>query len=86
MTRNARITRRKFIQAASAAGAACTIVPRRVLGDIVEPRIEELFSEVRRRMEESGLIDQLSAGMVLTGLGSVAPASSSSMGAMLSVP
>jgi cell division protein FtsA len=42
-------------------------VPRRVLGDIVEPRIEELFSEVRRRMEESGLIDQLSAGMVLTG-------------------
>src|SRR3954470_22809002 len=42
-------------------------VPRRVLGDIVEPRIEELFSEVRRRMEESGLIDHLSAGMVLTG-------------------
>jgi cell division protein FtsA len=42
-------------------------VPRRVLGDIIEPRIEELFSEVRRRMEESGLIDHLSAGMVLTG-------------------
>jgi len=42
-------------------------VARRVLGDIIEPRIEELFSEVRRRMEESGLIDHLSAGMVLTG-------------------
>jgi cell division protein FtsA len=42
-------------------------VPRRVLGDIIEPRIEELFSEVRRRMEESGLIDHLSAGIVLTG-------------------
>ena len=40
---------------------------RRVLGDIIEPRIEELFSEVRRRMEESGLIDHLSAGIVLTG-------------------
>jgi cell division protein FtsA len=38
-----------------------------VLGDIIEPRIEELFSEVRRRMEESGLIDHLSAGIVLTG-------------------
>jgi cell division protein FtsA len=38
-----------------------------VLGDIIEPRIEELFSEVRRRMEESGLVDHLSAGMVLTG-------------------
>jgi cell division protein FtsA len=42
-------------------------VARRVLGDIIEPRIEELFSEVRRRMEEAGLIDHLSAGVVLTG-------------------
>jgi cell division protein FtsA len=42
-------------------------VARRVLGDIIEPRIEELFSEVRRRMEEAGLVDHLSAGMVLTG-------------------
>jgi cell division protein FtsA len=33
----------------------------------VEPRIEEIFSEARRRMEEAGLIDHLSAGMVLTG-------------------
>ncbi len=32
MTKNTRISRRKFIQTASAAGAACTIVPRHVLG------------------------------------------------------
>ncbi len=42
-------------------------VARRVLGDIIEPRVEELFSEARRRMEETGLIDHLSAGIVLTG-------------------
>jgi cell division protein FtsA len=42
-------------------------VPRRVLCDIIEPRVEELFSEARRRMEETGLIDHLSSGIVLTG-------------------
>ena len=42
-------------------------VSRRMLGDIIEPRVEELFSEVRRRIEEAGLLDHLSAGMVLTG-------------------
>lgn len=40
---------------------------RRMLSDIIEPRIEELFVFVRRRMEESGVLEQLSAGAVLTG-------------------
>ncbi len=55
------------IEVPGVGGHAPRKVARRVLGDIVEPRIEELFSEVRRRMEECGLIDHLSAGMVLTG-------------------
>jgi cell division protein FtsA len=42
-------------------------VPRRVLSDIIEPRVEEIFSEARRRMEETGLIEQISSGVVLTG-------------------
>ncbi|MBM4361230.1 MAG: cell division protein FtsA [Deltaproteobacteria bacterium] len=42
-------------------------VARRVLSDIIEPRVEEIFSEARRRMEEAGLIEQISAGVVLTG-------------------
>lgn len=42
-------------------------VPRRVLSDIIEPRVEEMFVAVRRRLEETGFIDQLSAGVVLTG-------------------
>jgi cell division protein FtsA len=40
---------------------------RRLLGDIIEPRVEEIFSEARRRIEETGLIDQVSSGCVLTG-------------------
>ena len=42
-------------------------VSRRVLSDIIEPRVEEIFVAVRRRLEETGFIDQLSAGVVLTG-------------------
>ena len=42
-------------------------VSRRLLGDIIEPRVEEIFSEIRRRMEETGLIEQACAGVVLTG-------------------
>ena len=42
-------------------------VPRRVLSDIIEPRIEEIFLCARHRMEEIGLVDQIGAGVVLTG-------------------
>lgn len=42
-------------------------VQRRILGDIIEPRVEEIFSEVRRRIEETGMLEQISSGCVLTG-------------------
>jgi cell division protein FtsA len=44
-------------------------VARRVLSDIIEPRVEEIFAVVRKRIEDSGLLEQLSAGVVLTGGG-----------------
>ena len=44
-------------------------VARRVLSDIVEPRVEEIFAVVRKRIEDTGLLEQLSAGVVLTGGG-----------------
>jgi cell division protein FtsA len=40
---------------------------RRLLSDIIEPRVEELFSEARRRMEQTGLLEEISAGAVLAG-------------------
>ncbi|HKY37805.1 MAG TPA: cell division protein FtsA [Polyangiaceae bacterium] len=42
-------------------------VARRLLSDIIEPRVEEIFSEARRRIEETGLLEQVSSGCVLTG-------------------
>jgi cell division protein FtsA len=41
--------------------------PRRVLSDIVEPRVEEMFAVIRKRIEDTGMLEQLSAGVVLTG-------------------
>src|SRR5688572_28409284 len=40
---------------------------RRLLSDSIEPRVEELFSEARRRMEQTGLLEEISAGAVLAG-------------------
>lgn len=48
-------------------GHAPRRVPRRLLSDIIEPRCEEIFHEVRRRLEETGLLESVSAGVVLTG-------------------
>jgi cell division protein FtsA len=50
-------------------GYAARRVPRRVLADIIEPRVEEIFAVVRKRIEDTGMLEQLSAGVVLTGGG-----------------
>jgi cell division protein FtsA len=42
---------------------------RRVLSDIIEPRVEEIFAVIRKRIEDTGMLEQLSAGAVLTGGG-----------------
>ncbi len=57
------------IEVPGVGGHAPRKVARRLLSDIIEPRVEEIFSEVRRRMEETGLVDQVSSGVVLTGGG-----------------
>lgn len=57
------------IEVPGVGGHAPRKVARRVLSDIIEPRVEEIFSEVRRRMEDTGLVDQVSSGVVLTGGG-----------------
>jgi cell division protein FtsA len=55
------------IEVPGVGGHAPRRVARRVMSDIIEPRVEEIFCEVRRRMEEAQLVDQMSSGVVLTG-------------------
>jgi cell division protein FtsA len=55
------------IEVPGVGGHPARTAPRRLLSDIVEPRIEEIFAVIRTRIEDTGLLEQLSAGAVLTG-------------------
>src|SRR5580700_8515629 len=55
------------IEVPGVGGHAPRRTARRVLSDISEPRVEEIFAVVRKRIEDTGLLEQLSAGVVLTG-------------------
>jgi len=55
------------IEVPGVGGHAPRRAARRLLGDIIEPRVEEIFSEARRRIEETGLLETVSSGAVLTG-------------------
>src|SRR5690349_12973383 len=55
------------IEVPGVGGHAPRKAARRVLSDIIEPRVEEIFALVRKRIEDTGLLEQLSAGAVLTG-------------------
>jgi cell division protein FtsA len=55
------------IEVPGVGGHAARTVSRRLLSDIIEPRIEEIFAVIRTRIEDTGLLEQLSAGAVLTG-------------------
>ncbi|MEQ1877384.1 MAG: cell division FtsA domain-containing protein, partial [Bdellovibrionia bacterium] len=48
-------------------GRAERTIMRRVLCDVIEPRIEETLNFVNNEIKKSGLSDQLGAGLVLTG-------------------
>jgi cell division protein FtsA len=55
------------IEVPGVGGHAPRRTARRVLSDIIEPRVEEIFAVVRKRIEDTGFLEQLSAGVVLTG-------------------
>ena len=42
-------------------------VPRRILGEIIQPRVEEIFLLVRQQIVSTGFHDLLASGAVLTG-------------------
>jgi cell division ATPase FtsA len=52
-------------------GEAPTTLPARVLGEIIEPRMSELFHLVRQEINRSNFAGLLPAGMVLSGGGSL---------------
>lgn len=55
------------IEVPGVGGRKPRVVSRRVLSDIIEPRVEEMFSLIQREIMKSGYQDLLSAGLVITG-------------------
>jgi cell division protein FtsA len=48
-------------------GRKSRVVSRRLLAEIIEPRVEEMFSLIQREVQKSGHLDLLSGGVVITG-------------------
>jgi cell division protein FtsA len=55
------------IEVPSVGGRAPRELPRSILAEIVEPRLEEIFALVQRQVIRCGLDNRLSSGVVLTG-------------------
>jgi len=51
----------------SVGGREPQVLSRRLLVEIVRPRVEEIFDHVRQELARSGYLEQIAAGMVLTG-------------------
>ncbi|MEM6955187.1 MAG: cell division protein FtsA [Myxococcota bacterium] len=55
------------IEVPSVGGRAPRVLPRQVLCEIVEPRVEEIFQAARHVIVETGFSDMLASGAVITG-------------------
>ena len=61
------ITQNEIIEVSSVGGRGPRTVSRQVLGEIIEPRVEEILGLAHRELVKSGYEDILAAGVVLTG-------------------
>lgn len=68
---SALVDREETIEVPGVGGRLPRILPKGVLADITEPRLEEIFGLVRRELEKFDLLQSAASGLVLTG-GSVA--------------
>ena len=61
------ISEDEMIEVPSVGGRPPRVMPRTVLSDILQPRVDEIFSLVRDELERCGLAETLASGMVVTG-------------------
>jgi len=55
------------IEVPGVSGREARKLPRQILGEILEPRMEEIFSLVNREIYRAGMENMVASGMVLTG-------------------
>jgi len=61
------------VEVPSVGGREARVLSRQLLAEILEPRVEELFSLVNREIVRSGYEDAISSGVVLTGGSAILP-------------
>src|SRR6266446_6997882 len=64
---NSVVGRDQTVQVPGVGGREPRVIARRLLGEIIEPRMEEIFAMVQRELMRSGVADGLASGIVLVG-------------------
>lgn len=67
----ARVSSDEEIEVPSVGGRPPRVLSRQMLAEIIEPRMEEILTLIRREIQKSGMEDLLPAGVVLTGGASI---------------
>lgn len=63
----------QVVEVPSVGGREPRRISRRVMGEILEPRVEEMFTLVKDQLRHSSYHDKINAGLVLTGGSSLLP-------------
>jgi cell division protein FtsA len=61
------VRRDETVQVPGVGGREPRVIARRLLGEIIEPRMEEIFTMAQREVMRSGVADSLASGLVLVG-------------------
>ena len=61
------VGRDEMVQVPGVGGREPRVIARRLLGEIIEPRMEEIFTMAQRELMRSGVADSLASGVVLVG-------------------
>jgi cell division protein FtsA len=61
------VGRDEMVQVPGVGGREPRVIARRLLGEIIEPRMEEIFAMAQRELLRSGVADSLGSGVVLVG-------------------
>ncbi|MGA2409114.1 MAG: cell division protein FtsA [Candidatus Binataceae bacterium] len=61
------VGRDELVQVPGVGGREPRVIPRHILGEIIEPRMEEIFTITQRELMRSGVMDNLASGIVLVG-------------------
>ena len=61
------IGREETIEVPSVGGRSDRVIARQILSEIIEPRVEEVFTLIKQEIAKSGYEDMIASGIVLTG-------------------